>query len=56
MPNIDTYLTAISEATYGSEVRSSIVAAIQECYNEYTEPGLSTSEKNQLKGLLEDNN
>lgn len=50
MSSISSLLEYIQSSIYGSQVRSSIVAAIQQCYDDVS---LTTEQKTELIGLLD---
>lgn len=51
MPNIETYLEDIRQATYGREVRSAIANGIQECYEDVTN-GVTVADQAASSALL----
>lgn len=48
MPSISSLLAYIGDSIYGSQVRSSIVAAIQQCYEDVNNPTLLTTGINSI--------
>lgn len=48
MPSISSLLAYIEDSIYGSQVRSSIVAAIQQCYEDVNNPTLLTTGINSI--------